>query len=306
MEPAHVSFVDATPANVTSPSSSKMSPLLSDLNSRLLASGLIQRPLKFTSLLSALFDSSEGQSQETPQYDGNGKKIRRESVERELENLCKALSGLESQRKDDLLQIESLSTARQVIVYDHERMKGMYTKLKTRLTTLEKDRENLKSQVVALSSKVARQETLLRTSREEASRSRNALAGLRTQYGHELKKKEVQMERIMAGWQRLSNESARGASWNPHLGGQGLLLLNPVKETASGPKAVSGCTLGSISPRDNIYIYIYIYTYVSNGLAEVLSLIVNMLVTFLSPAGHVLGPIHLRFEPYDRESTGRM
>lgn len=69
------------------------SSILADLNDRLISGGLVKRPLKFTSLLEALFEGERSVQDET------GKKIRRESVERELEGLCKALSGMMSQKK---------------------------------------------------------------------------------------------------------------------------------------------------------------------------------------------------------------
>lgn len=242
-------------SGLSDPGGGSSSSILADLNDRLISTGVIKRPLKFTSLLGALFEGERSVQDET------GKKVRRESVERELESLCKALSGMMGQKKvsfaacanvnkspfadrllvdqSDLLQLESLSASRQVLQYDHDRMSSKYTKLQRSVLHLEKDKETLRAQVIASDQKVKRQEIALKAARDEAIRSRAALSGLRTQYTHELKKKELEREKIMQGWQKLANEGARTNSWTlpSSRGHQGLLLLNPIQGQAQGPRA---------------------------------------------------------------------
>lgn len=124
-----------------------------------------------------------------------------------------------------------------MLQYDHDRMVQKHSKLQRSASHLEKDKETLRAQLVASDQKVKRQEVALKASRDEAIRSRAALAGLRTQYTHELKKHELEREKLMQGWQKVANEGARTNSWTQHRGHQGLLLLNPIEGQAQGPRA---------------------------------------------------------------------
>lgn len=124
-----------------------------------------------------------------------------------------------------------------MLQYDHDRMAQKFSKLQRSASHLEKDKETLRAQLVASDQKVKRQEVALKASRDEAIRSRTALTSLRTQFTHELKKHEIEREKLMQGWQKVANEGARTNSWTQHRGHQGLLLLNPIEGQAQGPRA---------------------------------------------------------------------
>lgn len=61
---------------------------------------------------------------------------------------------------------------------------------------------------------------------------------------HDAKKRDVQLERTLQQWQRLSNENARVSTASSR---GGMLLLNPIDPIRQLPRAVSSLTEGSTS-----------------------------------------------------------
>ncbi|KAJ9124300.1 hypothetical protein QFC22_001100 [Naganishia vaughanmartiniae] len=177
-------------------------PALVELNSQLYARGLTRSGLKLEGL--------------------NGKA---------RAQVIKVIHKLLSQRADDFTQLEATQTSHRVLSHDLDRLTELHKQLKHRVITAEKDKEIARSQVKSLSQKLKREEQAHKLAREDFGRAQTALTLVRTQAQHDMKKREVQLERTMQHWQRISSENARLLSSGYRTG---IICLNPI----DGPEQV--------------------------------------------------------------------
>ncbi|KAJ9109878.1 hypothetical protein QFC19_001857 [Naganishia cerealis] len=189
------------------PQECRADPALVELNAQLYARGLTRSGLKLEGLNSKARDQ-----------------------------VMKVISKLLSQRADDFSQLEAMQTSHRVLAHDLDRLTELHKQLKHRVIIAEKDRELARSQVTSLSQKLKREEQAHKLARDDFGRAQTALTLVRTQAQHDMKKREVQVERTLQHWQRTASENARMLSSGYRAG---IICLNPIESPEQAPRVVT-------------------------------------------------------------------
>lgn len=90
----------------------------------------------------------------------------------------------------------------------------------------------------ALALKLKQEQDIHKLTRSDLLKSRTALSFVRNQSQHESKKKDIQLERTLQYWQKLSSDNSRVLNTNVHTG---MLVLNPIDPMLKVPRTVSSC-----------------------------------------------------------------
>ncbi|CDZ96821.1 Afadin/alpha-actinin-binding [Phaffia rhodozyma] len=147
---------------------------------------------------------------------------------RDQEILVRCLFSMLHQRSDDLTHFETLSTAHRTLSYDHERLVKMHKQLVEETARAESKEQHAKSLMSGAQQALKDEQTSHKQTKEEAQKARTALAFVRSQAQHDIKKRDAEIARTLERWQKLSNDQAKIMSTR-----SGLTCLNAPQRPGS-------------------------------------------------------------------------
>ncbi|KAJ8516494.1 hypothetical protein ONZ45_g6208 [Pleurotus djamor] len=123
----------------------------------------------------------------------------------DTERLVKCLMGMLGQRMEDMNRTEELSAKYRTLSYDHERLLGMQRTAKEQAANAEREMNVFKSRLAATQKLCKASETAHKQTSAELSRTLTSMQALRQTHQAEIKRKEVQFERMQDRWTKLAD-----------------------------------------------------------------------------------------------------
>lgn len=120
-----------------------------------------------------------------------------------------------------------MSTKLRTLSYDHERLQKMYESAKEAAAYAEREMNLHKSKLAALTASHKTHNAAYRKTSQDLQKVNGALLSIRASHTSELKKKDMQIERVMEKWSKLADMQIKSSS--------GLIVRGDLaKENTSG------------------------------------------------------------------------
>ncbi|KAL0953948.1 hypothetical protein HGRIS_005109 [Hohenbuehelia grisea] len=123
----------------------------------------------------------------------------------DAERVVKCFLGMLGQRMDDMARTEELSTKFRTLSYDHERLMGMHKAANDSAANAAREMNVHKSRLDAAARNLQSSELAHKKTTAELQRTRTTLQALRLTHTAELKKRDMQTERMQDRWNKLAD-----------------------------------------------------------------------------------------------------